>query len=283
MTLHFIEPLTKGILQIGNQSLIEKYKDSTPTGMYSFIRAIDSEIMLMIDNVPFCLKKNHIVSITPDQYFAVTNLSECIVYQFNRDFYCIKDHDKEVNCMGLLFHSNAKIPAAFLDDTELLRFKQIHENLLEEFKNEDSVQAEMLQVILKNLIIRTTRLIKKQNMSTSKNTSSKSELLRQFTILVETNFRKEHQVSFYADKLFKSAKTLSNNFNSMNTTPLQIIHNRIVLETKRLLLYSDMNLKEIAFELGFNDTSNLSKLFKKRVNRSPLSYREEYFSKNGKN
>jgi len=137
--------------------------------------------------------------------------------------------------------------------------------------------------LLKSLIIRTTRLIKKQNQLISKDTSPKKELLRQFNILVETHFRKEHQVSFYADQLFKSAKTLSNSFSLLNTSPLQIIHNRIILETKRLLIYSDLSLKEIAFEIGFSDTSNLSKLFKKKVGQSPLAFRREQIFNKRKN
>jgi len=282
MTLQFIEPLTKGLLKIGNEVLLKKNTISKSIDLYTFIQNSEKEMELFIDNTPFTLKANHIISLTPDQLFAVKKLSNCKVYQFNREFYCIKDHDREINCMGVLFYSNTKIPTALLKTSELKKFEQIFNNLIEEFENKDSVQAEMLRVLLKNLIIRTTRLIKNQDQSISKITTSKSELLRQFNILVETNFRKEHQVSFYADQLFKSIKTLSNNFNTLNTSPLQIIHNRIILEAKRLLMYSESSLKEIAFELGFSDPSYLSKLFKKKVGQSLLSFRKENISTKGK-
>jgi len=283
MILQFIEPFTKGILKMGNGNLLKNNTVSKPIGLYTFIQNLDTELELLVDNTPFTLKPNHIISLTPDQYFTVNLIGNCRVYQFNRDFYCIKDHDREVNCMGIIFHSNTQIPVAFLDPSEFKKFTSIYDDLCEEFENKDSIQAEMLRVLLKSLIIRTTRLIKKQNQLISKDTSPKKELLRQFNILVETHFRKEHQVSFYADQLFKSAKTLSNSFSLLNTSPLQIIHNRIILETKRLLIYSDLSLKEIAFEIGFSDTSNLSKLFKKKVGQSPLAFRREQIFNKRKN
>ncbi len=283
MILHFTEPYTKGVFKIGNQNLLEGNTLSKPLGMYTIIQSLHNTLELLIDNTPYSLKPNHIVSLTPEQYFAVKQLSDCRVYQFNSDFYCIKDHDKEVNCTGLLFYSNTEIPAAALNATESKKLDNIYSEVLDEFKNEDFVQGEMLRVLLKNIIIRSTRLIKKQNSLPEAQENSKTDLLRQYNMLVEIHFRKEHQVTFYADLLFKSAKTLSNNFSTFNTTPLQIIHNRIILETKRLLLYSDYSLKEIAFELGFANASKLSKLFKNKVGTSPLTFRKQHFSNKGKN
>jgi len=163
MMLQFTEPFTKGVFKIGDQTLLKKNSTSKPTGFYTFIQNLGKEAELIVDNVPFILQSNCIISLTPDQYFSCKQIENCNVYQFNRDFYCIKDHDKELNCMGVIFHSNTQIPIAFLDTDERTRFHTIYIDLLEEFENKDSIQAEMLRVLLKNLIIRTTRLIKKQN------------------------------------------------------------------------------------------------------------------------
>lgn len=280
MILQIIESLTKGVLKVGNQSLLDTYKTSRSIGMYTFIHAIDEDIFLLIDSIPFVLKKNHIVSLIPDQYFSVKKTGDCNIYQFNREFYCIKDHDREVNCMGILFYSNIKTPVACIPNNELERFNQIHRDLVDEFENKDSIQAEMLRVLLKNLIIRTTRLIKEQTQYILKDASSKNELLRQFNILVETHFRKEHGVGFYAEELFKSPKTLSNSFKEFETTPLQIIHDRLLLEIKRLLMYSDISIKEITFNLNFLNVSAFSKFFKKKTGQSPIAFKEKFFFEN---
>ena len=64
--------------------------------------------------------------------------------------------------------------------------------------------------------------------------------------------------------LYKSPKTLSNIFSKFSDkTPLQFIHERRSLEAKRLLQYSEKSIKEIAYELGFEDLQIFGRFFKK--------------------
>ena len=66
----------------------------------------------------------------------------------------------------------------------------------------------------------------------------------------------------------------SNSFAKYGKSPLQIIHDRIVLETKRQLLYTDRSSKEIAYDIGFDDASHLSRLFKKQTSMSPSEFKK---------
>ncbi len=132
----------------------------------------------------------------------------------------------------------------------------------------------MLRMLMARFIIKSTRLLKAKEGIIETPKSSKVDLLREFNMLVEQYFKEEHSVSFYADKLFRSPKTLSNNFAKLNRSPLQIIHERIVLEAQRLLIYTDKTAKEIAYEIGFDDASHLSRLFKKQTSQSPTDYKK---------
>ncbi|WP_282051271.1 helix-turn-helix domain-containing protein [Maribacter aquivivus] len=120
-----------------------------------------------------------------------------------------------------------------------------------------------------------TRLLKAKEGFSEVTNDVKVDLLRGFNLLVEEYYKSEHSVSFYADKLFKSPKTLSNTFSKFNTTPLQIIHERIILEAKRLLIYTDKTAKEIAYEIGFDDASHLSRLFKNQTQQSPSDFKKQ--------
>jgi len=101
-------------------------------------------------------------------------------------------------------------------------------------------------------------------------------VIREYNILVEKHFKELHQVKDYADLLFKSPKTLSNLFHQFGKkTPLSVIHERIILEAKRLLLYSDKTAEEIAYELGYKDAGHFSKFFKKHEGNSPNIFRKE--------
>jgi len=92
--------------------------------------------------------------------------------------------------------------------------------------------------------------------------------------LVEANFRTEHSVSFYAQQLCKSPKTLANVFAIYNNkTPSQLIQERILIEAKRLLTYTQQSVKQITFELGFEDVAYFSNYFKKHTALSPVEFR----------
>lgn len=271
----FTEFSTNAILKLGDEALLESYKVSKQPELYTFIRTTTTEAKIVVDSMPYTIAPNSILALTVAQYFQFVSGEDLVVYQFNREFYCIKDHDQEVSCAGLLFFGNVHIPIIELDDKEHRKLNVLHEVFLDEFDTKDTIQAEMLRMLMARFIIISTRLLKSKEgfVETAKNT--KIDLLREFNMLVESYFKTEHSVSFYADKLFKSPKTLSNTFSKLNTSPLQIIHERIVLEAKRLLIYTDKTAKEIAYEVGFEDASHLSRLFKKHTTLSPSDFKKQ--------
>lgn len=274
MTHTFKEFSTEALFKLGNSQSLSAYSQARQVGLYTFIWANSNPIELIIDSVPFILEPNSILALTPIQYIEYLNGDDAVLYQFNREFYCIKDHDQEVSCAGMLFFGNTNIPIIPLNEQEQQKFKTLHEVFLDELNTKDNIQAEMLRMLMARFIIKCTRLLKNQEGVIETPKSSKVDLLRSFNLLVEEHFKTEHSVAFYADKLFKSPKTLSNSFAKLNRSPLQIIHQRIILEAKRLLTYSNPSAKEIAFEVGFEDASHLSRLFKKHTKLSPSEFKK---------
>ncbi len=273
MIKEFKEFSTQAILKVANEDLLQSHQKSEIIGLYTFIWVKDKETVIEVDGISVTVPKNNIVVLTPNQYFKFISGSDLIVYQFNREFYCIKDHDKEVSCMGVLFYGNSAIPIVHLDDQQRNKLELFHQIFLEELDTVDTIQAEMLRMLMARFIITTTRLIKQQ--SDFESIKDQADLIRQFNALVEFNFREEHSVAFYAEKLFKSPKTLSNNFAKFEKSPLKIIHDRIILEAKRLLIYTEKTAKEISYELGFDDASHLSRMFKKHTSFSPSEFKKQ--------
>ncbi|TLP79187.1 AraC family transcriptional regulator [Maribacter sp. ACAM166] len=267
---------TGGLLKIGNESLLQPYQKVKQPDLYTFIRTTDSQAKVVIDGIPYTITANSVIALTMVQFLQFLEGKDLIVYQFNREFYCIKDHDKEVSCAGLLFFGNAHIPLIYLQPQEQRKFDTLHEVFIDELETTDTIQAEMLRMLMARFIIMSTRLLKTKMGFYETPNNTKIDLLRNFNMLVETYYRNEHTVSFYADKLSKSPKTLSNTFAKLNTSPLQIIHERITLEAKRLLTYSDKTVKEIAYEIGFDDASHLSRLFKKQTHLSPSKFKKQF-------
>lgn len=275
MAHEFTEFSTNAQFTIKDISYLQKFTNSQQIEAYSFIWTGDVSLQLQVDNVPLEISPNSILALTPIQFVNfISGGEDVIIYQFNREFYCIKDHDQEVGCAGLLFFGNTYIPIISLDAEEQRKYKLLHEIFLDELATKDNIQAEMLRMLMARFIIKTTRILKTTEGHLKKE-DVKLDLLRQYNLLVETHFKSEHSVSFYAEQLFKSPKTLSNAFAKFNKSPLKIIHNRIILEAKRQLMYTDKSAKEIAYDLGFEDASHLSRLFKKHTQLSPSAFKDQ--------
>lgn len=104
---------------------------------------------------------------------------------------------------------------------------------------------------------------------------SLNSLGRLFYNAVEQHFRESRKTEFYANLLGVSEKVLSKEVKSLvGKTPKAYIDYRTILEAKRLLSYSPMSAKEIAFKLGFDEPTNFHKYFIKQVGQTPLEFRE---------
>lgn len=228
---------------------------------------------LTIDELRFEVPPNSFFALNVSHSFRLERSEDAVIWQFNREFYCIVTHDAEVSCSGLLFYGWREGEPIFLDEKDIRSFGLLAEVFKEEFQNQDNIQGEMLRVLLKRLIIKLTRLVKTQAHA---DVLSVNELdtVRQFNMLVENHYKRLHQVQEYANLMFKSPKTLSNLFAKYSEkTPLQVISERIFLESKRLLLYTDKLAGEIGYELGFGEAAHFSRFFKKMAGESPSEFK----------
>ena len=80
---------------------------------------------------------------------------------------------------------------------------------------------------------------------------------------MERHYIKYHSVAQYAELLHITPKALNKRITRYtNTTPNDIIKNRIILETKRLLAHTPLSIKEISYELGYEDTSYFTRFLR---------------------
>ncbi len=229
---------------------------------------------IRIDAVEYLFPAHHFLCLMVNQSFIIEKAADIVIWQFNRDFYCIVDHDKEVSCVGFLFYGSKDIFFIKLDNEDERKISGLLNVFADEFQEKDNIQAEMLRMLLKRLIIKLTRLSKKQQLG-DRIAVPDLDIVRKFNLLVENNYKKLHQVQEYANLMNKSPKTLSNLFKIYNNkSPLQIIQDRISLEARRLLIYTDKNLSEIAYELGFEELTHFSRFFKKMLGTNPSEFRE---------
>ena len=231
---------------------------------------------ITIDDYQISLKENEIIFCTPLNVIDLPINSEGLLsFVFNKEFFCIQTHDEQVSCNGFLFFGSSQPQTVILSDEESTSFTRIVEMFKEDLQIKDHLQGEMLRSLLKRLLIQSTRMAKKSLPEPSLS-NSQMDIIRAYNILVEKHFREYHHVKDYANLLYKSPKTLANLFPKYSEeSPLMVINNRILLEAKRLLLYSDHSTSEIAEQLGYKDPGHFSKFFKKHQGLSPSVYRKK--------
>ncbi|MFV8341682.1 AraC family transcriptional regulator [Flavobacterium sp. XS2P39] len=98
--------------------------------------------------------------------------------------------------------------------------------------------------------------------------------IKNFEVLLEHHFKTEKAPSFYASQLNITLKHLNRICNEMlQKTTTEVITDRIILEVKRMLMDKKMTVNEIASELGFDDYSYFTRLFKKHTGLTPSAFR----------
>lgn len=229
-----------------------------------------------IDFESFSFKDNVLFFLSPGQIFTVDTEHVKTAYKitFTRDFYCIQTHDKAVACNGVLFNNIYETPFVKPCKKDTVKLNFILEQLIDEFQQQDTAKYDMLQSYLKQFMICAVR-IQKENNITKEDTETR--LFKDFSVLVEQNYKSLHTVAAYAKRLGVSPKSITKHFQKIGTnTPSDFIKKRILLEAKRLLIYTDNSVKEIAFELGFNDPAYFTRFFTKGVSKSPLRFKKEF-------
>lgn len=234
-----------------------------------------------IDQIPYILPADSILPLMANQHFVFEKPEALVAWQFNREFYCIADHDAEVGCAGFLFYGICHPLFIRLTKEEVEDISLMEKLCVQDMKFCDRMQGEMLRTLLKRMIINITRIAKKQTENYERFREEKLDVVRMFNLLLEANFKTAHEVQFYAQALNKSPKTLANLFAIFHyPAPSKLIQRRIALEAKRYLQYTEMTAKEIAYSLGFVSPAHFSRFFKEQTGNNISFFRSRENNKN---
>ena len=190
-------------------------------------------------------------------------------------------HDQEGYVLKIcaeLFDDFVSLSCVTVQDKDSAALEMLIGAMQEELKKGDSLgHREALHALVKLFVIMVRRSYAEINPSAPNPHKVSYKAFLNFRKLIEENYCRLHTVKDYASLLNVSSKTLTLYVNECSKySPLELINNRIILEAKRLLRYSVLSVKEIAFRLGFEDPSYFAKFFKRLVKQSPADYRESF-------
>ena len=246
---------------------------------YSLIWVKKGRGQLKADFSAYDFEDNSLLAFSPYQPFMICAAAEIqgIALHFHPDFYCIHMHQKEVSCNGVLFNNIYQPPFTRIDEAATAVFNLIISQMTSEMVRPELAQYELLISYLKVILITASRLktVQLQEEKAAVPNTKEPIILQNLKDAIEDNFKTKHAPSHYADHLNISAKALAKLTKTyFNKTLTDLISERIIIEAKRELYLTNKAVKEIAYELGYDDEHYFSRFFKTNADISPQLYRE---------
>jgi AraC family transcriptional regulator, transcriptional activator of pobA len=234
---------------------------------------IDGQVMQLIPNTFCMIAKGQVHQfVAVDKDFALTSV------RFNDAFLPERTFDQIWSYRATLFNNpsthNQTLPARTDEIVEIESLLQLME--AEYHRTEAVRQDDGLRLLLQFLLMRIARLQQESASELSNVNVADYDLYQNFVTLLENTFHEHHSVNYYADSVNVSASQLSKLTKQMlGKSAKQVILERINLEAKRLLQFSDISVKEIAFALGYNNPYHFSRAFKSYNHSSPNEFRKQ--------
>ncbi len=245
---------------------------------YSLIWIQKGRGNLKADFSDYKFSNNNLLAFAPYQPFMLTpeNGLMGIAIQFHPDFFCIHKHQQEVACHGVLFNNIYQPPIVTIDENSTSTLQMIIEQIKSEMQYPALAQNELLISYLKIFLITASRLKTDQQIEAKNATSDLQEpfILQSLKEAIEKNYKEKHTASDYAVILNITTKALAKITKThLNKTLTFLISERIIIEAKRELYLTNKPVKQIAYELGYDDEYYFSRFFKTNTDVSPQIYR----------
>jgi AraC-like DNA-binding protein len=223
-------------------------------------------------------EKNSLFSFAPYQPFMLTSTSvKGVAIYFHSDFFCIHKHQTEVTCNGVLFNNIYQKPFFLVDEELEDMLDKVIGQIKTEIQRPGLAQYELLISFMKIFLISASRAKAQQQPESIPLSTARKEpfILQNLKEAIEKDFRSKHTPQDYAILLNISSNALARIAKAhFNKTLTNLITERIIIEAKRELYLTNKSVKEVAYELGYDDEYYFSRFFKKNVNISPQAYRE---------
>ena len=245
---------------------------------YSLIWVTEGKGQLKTNFSEYNFEENTLFSFTPYQPFMFSSpMVKGIAIYFHSDFFCIHKHQTEVTCNGVLFNNVYQAPFVRVDESLQTTFNKIIEQIKSEMQNPGLAQYELLISFMKIFLIAASRSKAQQQPQTilSEKGNKEPVILQSLKEAIENDFKSKHTPKEYAVLLNISPNALAKiTKKHFNKTLTDLIAERIIIEAKRELYLTSKSIKEVAYELGYDDEYYFSRFFKKNVNIPPQVYRE---------
>ncbi|TBX70052.1 helix-turn-helix domain-containing protein [Flavobacterium silvisoli] len=225
-----------------------------------------------IDFDQFDIKPGSLFVLQPGQihHWALSSDIEGYIIFYSQEIYNLYFGQKRIEDYPF-YQSVMNQPELYFQSDELLQIQSYLDLMLAENQNNYPKKAEKLLNLLDCIHIEISRKYLSNNQHIAHSYNHK---IQQFEQYLEAFYKTEKSPSFYAAKMNITLKHLNRICKEiLNQTVTELITQRIILEAKRLLTHPSKSINQVADELGFDNYSYFSKLFKKQAHTTPSEFR----------
>jgi AraC-like DNA-binding protein len=229
---------------------------------YSIVWFVQGEGYKVVDFSEYRIRGGRIFLVSPDQINNCTYSNRCKGYVL-----------MFAKSLASQLYIEFSKPYIDIEKREVSLLRLVFENLIKDCQlNEDDLQKKIMASIQYFYSLIDNRI--HNGVFSSERTNP---IFRQFKELILTNDHNVQSVDQYADTLHITAmslNTLCHDFKGVSAK--QFLLDSKITEAKRLLLYSELNINEVSFQLGFEDASYFARIFRKKTRLSPSRFQEKY-------
>lgn len=172
------------------------------------------------------------------------------------------------------FHSNHAVPVMEIESDKVKELTFYFERIDQEITDPGWSSITQLASYTDLLLTNCYRYYLEKNLNSSASTMQ-LDLFQKIEVLIDSNFLENREVSFYAEQMNMSIKQLNSVTKKAVGKPIsQLILERVILESKRLLINSSLTISEISSHFNLDDPSYFSRLFKRKTSFTPEEFRK---------
>ena len=228
-----------------------------------------------IDDIPYIVKPGNFYFTIPQQIHLKEEICpmEGWVAYFTEEFLMLEENSMLRQLPIIQNPAGAHELVLSAEDTAYL--KDVMYKMHAEYNSGGSYHNQMLTSWLRVLVIYLSRLYNDQFGEHCKITQGQC-LLKNFQQLITEHYTHQHDVAGYANLLNLTPGYFNDVIKQQSgKTAISHIHNRLAVEAKRRLLHTELSVKQIADELGFEDAAYFNRFFKRLTDATPMAYRQQ--------
>jgi AraC-like DNA-binding protein len=130
------------------------------------------------------------------------------------------------------------------------------------------------EAVLQASLVTLLLLLAREGAKRAAAASTSEDVVSRFTAQLEAHFHERHDVEFYAERLGMTSKALTMRLTrATGRSARHLIQERVLLESKRLLAYSNLAIGSLGGEVGFEDPNYFARFFRAKTGLSPGRFR----------